>query len=59
MEKTGHGLSEPAGSLLKPGGLFEFEDGNGVYDVPTRADFERWELERALKQKLEKNEVPF
>ena len=27
-------------------GYFEFDDGNGNYDVPTYDDYERWEDER-------------
>lgn len=26
-------------------GFFDFDDGNGNYDVPTRADYERWQEE--------------
>jgi len=30
--------------------MLEFDDGNGVYDVVTRADYERWENEALLEE---------
>ena len=31
--------------------IFDYDDGNGVYDVETRADHERWEQEYLREQR--------
>lgn len=33
--------------------IFDFDDGNGIYDVVTRQDYERWQEEK-IQENLEK-----
>lgn len=36
---------------MRPASIWDYEDGNGVYDVPTRRDYERWEEEQRQKDR--------
>lgn len=40
-------------------GVYDFDDGNGVYDVVTRKDYERWEEKAQVEKIKEQRRIAF